>query len=181
MSVQVVFETHSTSTDNEAGIATGWNDGALSELGREQAKSLGERRRDDGIDQVLCSDLGRAVETAELAFGGTPIPVAYDARLRECNYGRLNGMPRSLLDAERSRHLDTPWPGGESWRGAVARVIGCLAALPGAYDGQRVLVIGHVATRWALDHHVNGTPLERLVAEDFAWRQGWEYRLAARA
>ena len=86
-------------------------------------------------------------------------------------------MPRTILDAERAQHLDEPWPQGESWREAVARVAGCLTELPASHDGQRVLVIGHVATRWALDHYVHGRSLEQLVEEDFAWREGWEYRL----
>jgi bisphosphoglycerate-dependent phosphoglycerate mutase len=58
-----VFETHSTSVDNERGIATGWLDGMLSETGRTQAVELGARRRDDGVVAVFTSDLGRAVET----------------------------------------------------------------------------------------------------------------------
>jgi 2,3-bisphosphoglycerate-dependent phosphoglycerate mutase len=86
-------------------------------------------------------------------------------------------MPRALLDAERLRRVDEPWPQGESWRGAVARVTECLVELPRRYAGKRLLVIGHVATRWALDHHGNGVSLEQLVAEDFAWQEGWEYRL----
>ena len=79
--------------------------------------------------------------------------------------------------ALRRRHLDEPWPQGESWREAVARVSGCLAQLPGSHDGKRVLVIGHIATRWALDHLLNGVPLEELAVEPFAWREGWEYVL----
>ena len=47
MSVEIVYETHATSEDNEAGIATGWLPGRLSTHGREQARELGERRRDD--------------------------------------------------------------------------------------------------------------------------------------
>ncbi len=56
MAVEVVYETHSTSVDNERGIATGWLDGELSEWGREQASELGRRRRDDGIATVYASD-----------------------------------------------------------------------------------------------------------------------------
>ena len=52
MSVSIVFETHSISTDNEAGIATGWLPGRLSESGRTAARELGARRRDDGIDMI---------------------------------------------------------------------------------------------------------------------------------
>lgn len=40
--------------------------------------------------RVFSSDLGRAVETASIAFGNTCIPVLYDWRLRECDYGRRN-------------------------------------------------------------------------------------------
>ena len=95
MSVAVVFETHSTSIDNELGIATGWNQGELSETGRLQARQLGERRRDDGIAVAFTSDLHRAVETAAIAFAGSSLPVVPDRRLRECNYGALNGMPQA--------------------------------------------------------------------------------------
>src|SRR6476619_3880040 len=121
MSVQVVFETHSTSVDNELGRATGWLGGTLSESGREQARRLGSRRRHDGIDLVVASDLNRAIETARIAFEGSEIPVTLDSRLRECDYGSLNGMPRARLDAERRSRLDEPFPGGESWRQAVTR------------------------------------------------------------
>jgi broad specificity phosphatase PhoE len=180
MSVEVVFETHSTSVDNERGIATGWLEGELSETGRAQAGQLGARRRDDGFTVVFTSDLHRAVETAEIAFADSSIPVVSDRRLRECNYGVLNGMPRAQLESERPHRIDEPYPDGESWRQAVERVAGFLDELARTHDGQRVLVIGHVATRWALDHVVNGIPLEALVEAPFSWREGWEYELSAR-
>lgn len=170
----VVYETHSTSEHNEAGIATGWLGGALSAAGRAQAIELGERRRDDGIELVVASDLWRAVETAAIAFEGSGIPLRVDWRLRECDYGRLTGMPRTVLDEQRVRRVDEPWPGGESWRQAVARVSSFLDEV----RGERVLLIGHVATRWALDHRVNGRPLEELAAEEFDWKPGWEYELS---
>jgi hypothetical protein len=47
------------------------------------------------------------------------------------------------------------------------------------WDGRRVLIIGNVATRWGIEHHLLGTPLEQLAGEDFAWREGWEYVLGA--
>jgi broad specificity phosphatase PhoE len=178
--VEVVFETHSTSEDNERGIATGWNGGRLSKTGLDQARQLGERRRGDGIDTVYCSDLNRAVETAEIAFGDSGIPVVLDWRLRECNYGALNGMTREGLEAERLRRIDEPFPDGESWRAAVARVTEFLDELPAQHPGGGVLLIGHIATRWALEHRVLGQPLERLAATPFVWQEGWEYSISAR-
>ena len=175
MSVEVVFETHATSEDNETGIATGWLPGRLSAAGREQAEELGARRCDDGIAVVFVSDLGRAVETAKLAFAGSSLPVVRDSRLRECNYGELNGTAAPVHD--RAAHLDVPYLGGESWSQAVERVAGFLHELALERDGERVLVIGHSATWLALEVAADGQRLEDLVGAPFAWQPGWEYVL----
>lgn len=177
MAIEVVFETHSTTVDNEQGRATGWQPGQLSERGRAQARELGQRRADDGIAAVFTSDLARATETASAAFGGSAVPVLQDWRLRECDYGRRNGMPVTELHAGRREHLDRPYPGGESWRGAVTRVGRFLADLPLRWSGQRVLVIGHTATRWGLEHYLRDARLEDLADGGFAWQAGWEYLL----
>jgi broad specificity phosphatase PhoE len=175
MSVEVVFETHATSEDNEAGIATGWPPGKLSAAGREQARELGERRRDDGLAVVFTSDLRRAVETAEIAFAGSPLRVVPDERLRECDYGELNGTVEPISD--RAARLDVPYPNGESWRQAVERVAGFLEELRAERDGERVLVIGHSATRLALEVVAEGRALDELVGAPFEWQPGWEYVL----
>ena len=177
MSVQLVFKTHAWSEDNERGLASGWLPGRLSARGRELARELGVRRAGDGLAAVFTSDLRRAVETVEIAFAGSPIPVLVDWRLRECDYGSLNGSPAARVHAERRRRLRSPYPGGESWEQAVDRVGRFLADLPTRWSGERVLVIGHVATRWAFDHLLNGANLEELVEAEFAWRPGWEYEL----
>ncbi|MFI0791999.1 histidine phosphatase family protein [Micromonospora rubida] len=101
----------------------------------------------------------------------------HDWRLRECDYGELNGLPAAELHERRSRYLDRPYPGGESWRQAVHRVGRFLDDLSLRWAGRRVLVIGHVATRWGLDHWISGARLEDLVDADFAWSEGWEYRM----
>ena len=53
MTVELIYETHSISEDNEAGVATGWLPGKLSARGRRLAAELGERRRDSGLAAVL--------------------------------------------------------------------------------------------------------------------------------
>lgn len=177
MSIHIVFETHSLSEDNERGIATGWHAGRLSERGQALAAELGRRRRDDRIAAVFASDLGRAVETARIAFAESATPILLDWRLRECNYGVLNGHPATEIHRDRRRYLDEPYPGGESWRQAIERVGRVLPDLRLRWERARVLIIGHVATRWAFDHLIDGVPLEDLIAADFNWREGWEYQL----
>jgi broad specificity phosphatase PhoE len=180
MRVHLTFETHSWSEDNDRGTATGWLPGRLSERGRGLAAELGGRRA--GAAVVFVSDLRRAMETAEIAFAGSGTPVLADWRLRECDYGRLNGMPAAQLHANRRAYLDQPYPEGESWRGAVARVGAFLDDLQGPlgkrWSSRPVLIIGHVATRWALDCRLAGRRLEDLIDEDFAWREGWGYELS---
>ena len=174
MPVEVVYETHSTSVDNETGHATGWLPGELSELGREQAAALGERRRDDGLAAVCTSDLGRAVETTEIAFATATIPITRERRLRECNYGALNGRPRDEVHAY---GIDERYPGGETWREAVGRVADFLEELTRTRDGERVLVIAHMSAWYALEWRAKDLPLERVFATGMEWQEGWEYRL----
>ena len=123
------------------------------------------------------SDLGRAVETVNLAFEEASIPILHDWRLRECDYGDLNGMPVESIHANRLERLDVPFPGGESWRQAVDRAGRVLDDLQLRSDDCRVLIVGHVATRWALDHFLQGVPLEQLLTTDAGYQEGWEYRL----
>lgn len=73
--------------------------------------------------------------------------------------------------------MDVPYPNGESWRGAAARVGRFLGDLPSRWEGGRVLVVGHTATRWALDNILKGVPIEELVDAPFDWQPGWEYIL----
>src|SRR5688572_28154073 len=129
----ITFEAHSTSVDNEAGIASGWLDSPLSATGREQARALGARRRK--IDVVFVSDLGRAVETAARAFKGSAVPRFIDWRLRECDYGALNGGPASEVHGARLAHLDTPYPDGESYRDVMARVASFVRDLGARWEG----------------------------------------------
>ncbi len=171
----MVFETHATTIDNETGRATGWLPGELSATGREQARQLGIRRRDDGIEAVISSDLRRAVETVELAFGDRAVSTITDARLRECLYGRLDGRPVSEL--RRPDHLDVPYPEGESWRQAADRVAAWLVGARVRYADQRILVVGHSVTKWAFDEMVHGIRLSHSLALPLTWQPGWEYRV----
>ena len=100
--MKVYFATHATSKDNEAGIASGWKDVELSELGIQQAKELGERFKDIKIDLICCSDLKRAVDTVKIAFGDKYL-IIVDKRLRELNYGDFNGKPSEVVEPHEER------------------------------------------------------------------------------
>ena len=179
MAVDLIYETHSTTIDNERGIATGWLPGELSPAGREQAAELGRRYRDRFVDVIYVSDLRRAVETVEIAFAGRSSPIVQDVRLRECDYGDWNGMPRERLTPQRVKRIDRPFPNGQSYRDVVAMTASFLVDLTRNNDGQTVLVVAHSANRWASDWLLLGVSLERSVVAPFDWRPGWHYTLPA--
>lgn len=170
----LIFETHATSVDNEAGLASGWFDVDLSPAGEAQARELGERRRPDRLAAIYCSDLRRAFRTAEMAFGDRGLPIVRDARLRECDYGHLTRQPAASLDP-RERYLDEPFPGGESLGQAVARVGHWLREAQAAHAGATILVVGHRATFHAFEHLLRGVPLRTTVTAPWAWQPGWCY------
>jgi 2,3-bisphosphoglycerate-dependent phosphoglycerate mutase len=177
--LSVIFETHATSLDNEAGLASGWFDVALSPAGEEQARMLGARRRDDRFAAVFCSDLIRSSRTAEIAFGDRSFPIVRDARLRECDYGDLARRPASEIEQRRVLHLTTPFPNGESYRQVVDRVSGWLGEAARQCDASTVLVVGHRATFYALEHLLRQVPLYDAVTSAWVWQPGWPYHLAS--
>ena len=148
--MKVYFVPHAATTDNETGIASGWNDPPLSPKGELAAERLRDAFRGIRVDLVCCSDLKRAVDTAGIAFcEGTPVRA--DRRLRETDYGDLNGAPRKEVDAVRKQHLEQPFPAGESIARSVARVRECLEELRQRHGAMTLVIVGHRATRYALE------------------------------
>lgn len=174
--VQVVFETHATSTDNEKEIASGWKNCSLSELGKQQAKDLGERRGHEHFDAIFCSDLKRAQETVKIAFR-PGAKIIMDKRLRELNYGDLNGKSAKKVHQQRLRRIHEKFPNGESYQDSNERMHDFLEEAALAYPGKRILIVAHAATRYALEHFLGGETMEQAVTKTFVWQPGWEYSL----
>jgi broad specificity phosphatase PhoE len=173
--MKVYFTTHSTSKDNEAGIASGWKDVELSEVGVQQAKNLGKRFRDIKIDLICCSDLKRAVDTVKIAFGGK-YPIIIDKRLREINYGDLNGKPKELIEAVKEKHIENHFPRGESYKEAIKRVQDFIEELKRKYPEKNVLIVGHRVTHYGL-MTLSGSTIKECLKEPFEWQPYWEYEL----
>jgi alpha-ribazole phosphatase/probable phosphoglycerate mutase len=176
--VVIIFETHSTTVDNETQLAAGWYDVVLSGSGKTQAKQLGERRAHEHFDAIFCSDLQRSYDTARLAFGNK-FPIVKDERLRECNYGTLNRAPKAEVEAMREQALTVPFPGGESYEDTSRRMKAFLQDLLKGYDGKTVLIIGHRATHYGLDQWAKGMSLRDAVLAPWQWQPGWRYELVA--
>jgi broad specificity phosphatase PhoE len=140
-------------------------------------QELGDGRQNDSVDVVFSSDLRRAVQTAVIAFSNVRIPMFFDSRLRECNYGDWNGAPVDTLIGKRRQFISSPYLNGQSYEDVVRSMAAFLREVTRDWSGRRLLVIGHSATRWALDTLINRRRLEDLVDAPFNWRTGWEYTI----
>ncbi len=174
--VTIIFEAHSTSLDNENKLSSGWNDVELSKLGLQQSKELGERYSNESFDAIYCSDLQRSYKTAELAFG-EKFTIIKDQRLRECNYGDLTQAAKEKVDQEKSERITAPFPNGESYEDCMKRMKDFLEELKRDYNGKKVMIIGHRATQYGLEHWIQGIETKEVVTAPWKWQPGWLYTL----
>jgi broad specificity phosphatase PhoE len=175
--ISIIFESHATSTDNEKHISSGHNDVELSELGKRQAQELGQRYKDEKIDAIFCSDLQRSYKTADIAFMNRNMLIIKDARLRECDYGDLTQYPSSEVDPKKIKHISIPFPNGESYNDTSNRMKSFLEYLQKNYDGKKIMIIGHRATQYGLEHWINRIPLKDTITTTWTWQPGWVYIL----
>jgi broad specificity phosphatase PhoE len=178
MATIITYFVHGTTTDNECDIATGWLPGELSELGKKQSEELGTLIKDKRFDAIFSSDLKRSVDSAAMVFPGQT--VIADKRLREANYGDLNGQPDTFKN-RLTDYIDIPFPNGESYRDVEKRISDFLNFIKKDYDDKHIAILAHQAPQLALEVLLKGKSWTQAIAEDWrrtkSWQPGWEYSL----
>src|SRR3989338_5031519 len=177
MAIKITYFVHGTTTDNEQHISSGWKDVELSELGIKQSIALKDQTKDQKFDVVFCSDLRRAQDSAKLAWEGT-YQIIPDARLRECNYGKLNGASSDIVEPMQEEEcIGKPFPEGESYEDVKTRVADFLEFLKKNYDGKEVAIVSHKAPQLAIEVLLNGKTWQEALAQDWRkthkWQPGW--------
>ncbi len=180
MSVEITYLVHGTTTDNENDLATGWLPGELSTVGKEQARALGGLLDDQSFDVVFCSDLQRAVDSANLGFGDK-YRIVQDERLRECNYGDLNGTSAAAFKDRIDEYITTPFPNGDSYHDVEERLQSFVEYLREHYDGKHIAIVAHQGPQLALDVILGGKSWNEAIDQDWrkrkAWQPGWKYEV----
>ena len=182
MTVKIIYFVHGTTTDNQNKISTGQAQGELSKLGIKQSKELLGQIKDENkdFDVVFCSDLKRAVDSAEISFKENPkkeITIIQDKRLRECNYGDLNEASEEKVN--HLDHITEPFPNGESLKDVEARIKEFLEFLKSNYDGKTIAILAHKAPQLALEVLTKNKTWEQALDGDWRrvgkWEAGWVY------
>ena len=155
--MRFVLVRHGQSTANVAKIIAGHGAAPLTELGKEQAKSLGIKLLKMGVkfDAVYSSDLRRAFETATILCNELGIEdITFDKRLREGDAGILTGKNVDNLTKEERAlfdsilvNLDERVPGGETNNEQMMRTKDVfLEIVENPPDAPTILLVGHVGT-----------------------------------
>lgn len=131
----------------------GSSDIALSDIGVAQVEKLGRRLAKEPIAAVYCSDMHRAIHTAEAVarpHGLTPIP---RPALREISHGHWEGMIHQEVEKQFSAEyrawdadplLASP-PGGETGLSVLARSLPELRRIVLDHPNQTIAVAAHKA------------------------------------
>lgn len=168
---------HGETEWNKSGRYQGKTDVPLSSTGILQAKSCAEVLRKIQIDRIVCSNLSRALLTAQTINEDRNIPLTIDKDLQELNFGDWEGLTYDEITAR--------WPGaieemysnpstvgisnGESWPVLQERSWQAVKReLTKTEEGETLLVVCHGGTIRALLCKLLNIPL------DNAWnfRQG---------
>ena len=130
MSLELWLVRHGETACSRDGVLAGWTDVPLTATGAAQAEAVRPLLAGESFAGVWCSDLQRTVASARLAWGEATV----DRRLREINFGELEGQPWATLDDDAKRSITEfagfQPEGGETLEQAFGRVSGFLADLP---------------------------------------------------
>jgi 2,3-bisphosphoglycerate-dependent phosphoglycerate mutase len=158
---------HGEAEWNLIGKQQGHRDSPLTASGIEQAHALADGLSGSDIEAIYSSDLGRALQTAEIIAARLALPISVDHRLRERHLGAMQGMTKAEF-SERFPKESTAFdsgdseyvlPGGESARQRFDRSIACCIELAARHPGGRILLVAHGGTLRSLFHHTLSIPL----------------------
>lgn len=147
----MIITRHGETEENKQGIIQGHLPGILSELGKEQAKKLAERLKEEKIDLILSSDLARAFDTAkEIAKFHPEIPFELKEELRERDWGKFTGKRKDDIDYWDEIEAKEVWSddliakyGGETPQEATKRIIQFKDELLQNFGDKTILIITH--------------------------------------
>lgn len=175
MQTKIIYFVHGTTYDNASEKCSGWKQVELNDLGKEQAKNLGEITKDLKFDVIFTSDLIRAIETANIAW--PQYQKIQDARLRECNYGDYDGESKKIVVYE--EHIEKTFPNGESLKDVEKRMADFIQDIKSKYEGKTVAIVAHRAPQLALEVLTKNITWEEALKNDWrktkSWQPGWEY------
>ncbi len=176
--MKIYLVRHGESVCNVQRMLYGRTDCALTDLGCEQARTVGAKLRGEHIDRCISSPLIRAAETARLALWDRDIPIELDDGLMEQDMGEWENQSfEEMLERqpELMHAMLYDWtkvvpPSGESFEHLKARV-GAVLERVISRDEDTLLVAhnGPLSTVMSMLMEMPDTAVNRLWFEQGSW------------
>ncbi|MHA1506642.1 MAG: histidine phosphatase family protein [Candidatus Asgardarchaeia archaeon] len=145
--MRLIIIRHGETIDNVRDIIQGQRHGKLTERGKEQVRKLALRLKDEKIDVIFSSDLGRARETTEEVAKFHKVPIYYTPELRERSFGIFEGRPmeeaRKAIRESGLSKIEFKPEGGESLIDLRKRAQRFLDKILKEYDDETILISSH--------------------------------------
>jgi broad specificity phosphatase PhoE len=136
--MRLIIVRHGETEENKAHILQGHLPGKLSELGKEQAKKVALRLKEEKIDVIYSSDLARATDTAkEIAEFHPQIKLHLTEKLRERNLDNFTGKEWEKVD------WTNPPQNLEPKENMRKRIKELIDEVYSKYSDKTVLFVGH--------------------------------------
>ena len=172
MKTRILAVRHGETEWNKAGIQQGHLNSNLTDAGISQAKALAEGLKAYEIDAFYCSDLGRAVETAEEISRVIGKRFIKEERLKERNLGSMQGLSKKEFadkypeEWKKFQSGDSEYrlPGGESSKDRYVRAIECVEDLVERNKGKTILIVSHGGIVMSLFYRALRIPLHNKRA-----------------
>lgn len=129
--------------------------------GIRQAENAREIFNSIDIDFIICSTLDRAKETCRIINKDKNVPVIYDGRICERNYGDFEGVNTKEIDVNKLMRYYTneEVKNGESMQEFFERIYSFLEELENRYvDNDKILLVTHGGVSKAIECYFNGIP-----------------------
>jgi probable phosphoglycerate mutase len=152
------FLRHGETDWNARGLSQGRTEVPLNDAGIAQAHAAAERLRGRGIERIVASTLGRAMQTAGIVAATLGLPVTPDPDLRETAFGVQEGEKMGSWYDDWVAGTYTP-EGGETFadlRTRVRTAVDRVTAAPGL-----ALIVAHGAMFRAARAEMGLSPLVR--------------------
>lgn len=144
------FVRHGQTDWNLENRIQGHADIPLNDKGVAQVKALKQKLAGIKFARCFSSDLKRASETAQIIMEGQRVRITYDKRLRERNFGELEGKPSDAYINASSQDLAVV----ESDDALSKRVFQFLSEVTGRNPQGNILVVTHAGVIRTILQHV---------------------------
>ncbi len=162
--MEIIVTRHGETNWNVQKRMQGRRDIELNDRGIGQAYETREKIKDENIDLIICSPLKRAKQTAEIININRNIPILYDERIIEIDYGENEGKLHDEFDYDGFWNIVNTheYKNAENIQEFIKRIYNFLEELKN-FKEENILLVTHNGVCRAIHTFFFGIPEDKNI------------------